>query len=209
MLKLEKIKQFLKILLTVCIGIFIFLLSCYLCLFLFYYYHTTKNSNIYFNQITQITRAIYPSFTLEQPILKYSHKGVDESNYIAIYRITTPQINTEFVLKDQFVDCIKPTIKTKWMTPHLTFHYVQPPEYAKDHEDYEVHDSFIVHGSNKYVEEIAESCQTSKIYKTDPEIQSKFLALRGQNNISDRIYFDRIYMRYNPKDHLLFISVAN
>ena len=137
MLKLEKIKQFLKILLTVCIGIFIFLLSCYLCLFLFYYYHTTRNSNIYFNQITQVTQAIYPSFTLEQPILKYSYKGIGESNYIAIYRITTPQINTELVLKDQFVDCIKPTIKTKWMTPHLTFHYVQPPEYAKDHEDYD------------------------------------------------------------------------
>ena len=215
MLKFRKIhhyfKQIFKTLFAIFAGIFIFLLSCYLGLYLFYCYHSTKNSNARFNQITHITQAIYPSLALEQPILKYSYQGIDESYYIAVYRITSLEINAKPILKDQFYDCIKPTIKTKWMSPHLTFHYVQPPEYAKDHQDYEVHDTFIVHGSNRYVKEVAEICGTHQTYEADPEIESKFLEFRKreQKGFPEQIFFDLMHMRYNSKAHLLFIKMQD
>lgn len=97
------------------------------------------------------------------------HVG-DNGNWVVVYPLDAAS-KDDFLLKyqqqenqdkTQHIECITPTLKKRWKSWHSNIHYVKPSEWAKDHNDYKVHDSFIVYGSEKYLKTVEKSCMDAK-----------------------------------------------
>lgn len=132
---------------------------------------------------------------LSEPIFYFKRMHVGDSGaWVMVYPLNE-QTKQDFLLrwqeseskKIQSIECIKPTIKKRWRTWHSNIHYVQPDEWSKDHRDHQVHDSFIVYGSEKYIKTIEQGCRATE-----------FKVLRGDNQLAHR------YWAISEKEHLLF-----
>lgn len=102
------------------------------------------------------------------------HVG-DDGNWVVVYPLDAAT-KDEFLLryeqqenqnKTQSIECIKPTLKKRWKSWHSNIHYVKPSEWANGHNDYKVHDSFIVYGSEKYIKTVERSCVEGKFKIVD------------------------------------------
>ncbi|CAB1210054.1 hypothetical protein [Acinetobacter bouvetii] len=90
------------------------------------------------------------------------------------------------------VECVKPTIKTRWRGWRLSLHYVQPNPEFLSHHDYANHDSFLVHGSTKYLPRVERAC--FEVFKRFPGIPAP----------SKYKKFEHGYWAVNEQEGLLF-----
>lgn len=136
---------------------------------------------------------------LATSIFFYKRMHVGESgNWVVVYPLDMVTKN-EFLLKYrqqehrdkiQQIECIKPTLKKRWKSWYSNIHYVQPSEWAKDHHDYKVHDSFIVYGSEKHIKIVEKSCLEAKFrVVADPEkFPHSYWAISEKENLLFSVY---------------------
>ena len=85
--------------------------------------------------------------------------------------------------------CIQPTISTGWKILGSHLHYVNPPEWAKDHHDFELHDSFNTYGSEEHIKTVEEACKSQKfIHLSDFKGRHKYWAISEKENLFFSIY---------------------
>lgn len=125
------------------------------------------------------------------------HVG-DEGNWVVVYPLDAAT-KDEFLLryqyqenqhKTQYVECITPTLKKRWKSWYSNIHYVQPSEWAKGHNDYKVHDSFIVYGSEKYIKTVERSCTKAnfKILNDSKKFSHGYWAISEQEDLLFSVY---------------------
>lgn len=129
---------------------------------------------------------VYPldAITKNQFLIKYQLDIDAKNKFLAKYK---RQINPDDL---QYIECIKPTIKKRWRSWHSNIHYVQPSEWAKGHNDYRVHDSFIVYGSDKYLKTVETSCMGAKfkILRDSEKSSHRYWAIAEKENLFFSVY---------------------
>lgn len=149
-----------------------------------------QNSHVYDHQE-------FPHLATSIFFYKRMHVG-DNGNWVVVYPLDNVTKN-EFLKKYQAkgnqakahqIECIKPTLKKRWKSWHSNIHYVQPSEWAKGHDDYKVHDSFIVYGSEKYIKTVEKSCADAKFkVLADPEKSPhRYWAISEKENLLFSVY---------------------
>lgn len=129
---------------------------------------------------------VYPldNLTKNEFLRKYHLNIAAKNKLLSKYQ---QQINLE---KTQNIECIKPTVKKRWKSWNSNIHYVQPDEWAKDHNDYKVHDSFIVYGSEKHIKTVEKSCMNAKFkVLADPDkFPHNYWAISEEENLFFSVY---------------------
>lgn len=129
---------------------------------------------------------VYPldTATKHEFLIRYQLDIAAKNKFLAKYRA---QINPD---KTQNIECIQPTLKKRWRSWHSNIHYVQPSEWAKGHDDYKVHDSFIVYGSEKHIKIVEKSCADAKFkVLADPEkFPHRYWAISEKENLLFSVY---------------------
>ncbi len=206
------LKNILIVILIICSFIFFACLS----LYMWYRYQQADYIKTAFKQMTSINQYIFLPIKLNDPVIQYTQQDINIRKFVTIYRLDTPttsQIKAQFLTKpslffeNKMFNCIKPTLKTRWRFPYLTFHYVRPPEMFKHHHDYKVHDSFIVYGTNKYIRQIETICakpQSLYIYQD----QQQLLTTLDSFNQPHNIHFNEVDIKLNSQEKLLFIEMT-
>ncbi|CAB1210055.1 hypothetical protein [Acinetobacter bouvetii] len=137
---------------------------------------------------------VFPSLTEHIFFYKRMHVG-DSGSWVMVYPLDE-STKKEFLERVRLsgkqvnkggIECIKPTIKKRWKSLHSNIHYVQPDEWSKDHNDHEVHDSFIVYGSEKPIKRVEQAC-----------MERSFISL---NDVKQRLH---PYWAISEKEKLLF-----
>jgi len=117
-------------------------------------------------------RQTFPYLAEHVFFYKRMHVG-DSGNWVVVYPLDT-LTKKEFLLQyrnqenqpqSHQIECIKPTIKKRWKSWHSNIHYVQPDEWSKGHNDYKVHDSFIVYGSEQQIKIVERACMDRQFKK--------------------------------------------
>lgn len=111
---------------------------------------------------------------LAEPMFFYKRMHIgDRGAWVVVYPLDV-QTKKQFLLQLQQqeiqpqstqIECIQPTIKKRWKSWHSNIHYVQPEEWLKDHNDYKVHDSFIVYGSEQHIKIVERACMERQFKK--------------------------------------------
>lgn len=137
--------------------------------------------------------------SLGKSIFFYSRMHVgDSGNWVVVYSLDW-QTRQAFLSKYQEqqhayhssrIECIKPTIKKRWRTLRSNIHYVQLSEWAKDHHDYKVHDSFIAYGSEKQIEAVEQACMAGdfKVLFDPDKFPHRYWAISEKQNLLFSVY---------------------
>lgn len=140
----------------------------------------------------------FPSLTAPLFFYKRIHVG-DSGAWGVVYHLDEltkkqfiDQLKLQASIKENnSIECIKPTIQKRWKSIQSNIHYVVPDEWSRDHRDHEVHDSFIVYGSEKNIKIVEQACSENKFIVLDDHDGNRFhnyWAISEKENLLFSIY---------------------
>lgn len=146
--------------------IFCFVLLSIFILYTIFSYQKIKDLKESFVSVQKRSATIFPFLTVNQkPILQFRkrpHSG--EYEYVLSYELTDAQmiqaeqylnkIPTSTDIDESQTQCIEPTIRTRWLFPRISRHYVD--------QMYSEYNSFLIYGSDKHLHKIEQACSNGK-----------------------------------------------